>query len=153
MNKYESILLVEDSPSDEGLILRALKSHHIDNPVTVARDGQEAVDYLFGKGAYEGRDIDDLPALILLDLKLPKLSGLEVLQCIRKDERTKLLPIVILTSSTEDIDIIESYRLGANSYVSKPVEFQEFSNAIKQLGLYWIILNKNIPRKAITDTK
>jgi len=153
MSTYGNILLVEDSPSDEGLVLRALKKHNIDNPVTVARDGQEAVDYLFGRGAYEGRDIDDLPVLILLDLKLPKLSGLEVLQCIRKDERTKLLPIVILTSSTEDRDIIESYRLGANSYVSKPVEFQEFSNAIKQLGLYWIILNKNVPRKATTDAK
>jgi len=147
-----TILLVEDNPSDEGLSKRALKNHNIDNPIVVARDGQEALDYLFGTN---GKEIDSeaLPELVLLDLKLPKVSGLQVLQRIRADERTKFLPVVVLTSSTEDKDIVESYRLGANSYVSKPVEFNEFSQAVKQLGLYWIILNKNCPHRKTEKEK
>lgn len=141
------ILLAEDNPSDEGLILRALAKNHVHNEIIVVRDGQEAIEYLFGTGQYEGRDIMALPELVLLDLKLPKLTGLEVLQRIRADERTALLPVVILTSSTEDRDVVESYKLGANSFVSKPVEFGEFSEAIKQLGLYWIVWNKNAPHR------
>jgi len=153
MSLAGTILLVEDNPSDEGLVIRALRNHNIDNPIIIVRDGQEAVDYLFGVGSYEGRNVDDTPELIMLDLKLPKVSGLEVLQQIHSDERTKLLPVVILTSSTEDRDIIESYSLGANSYVSKPVEFNEFSEAVKQLGLYWILFNKNVPKNRSTDTE
>ena len=140
------ILLVEDNPDDEELTLRALKKNNILNEVVVARDGVEALDYLFGAGAHAGRDVDAVPQVILLDLKLPKIDGLEVLRRVRADERTKLLPVVILTSSREEQDLINGYRLGANSYVRKPVEFNEFAEAVRQLGLYWLILNETPPR-------
>lgn len=136
------ILLVEDNPDDEALTKRALNKNNILNQVVVAHDGAEAVDFLFAQGAYSGRDLSDAPEVILLDLNLPKLSGLEVLQRIREDERTKLLPVVVLTTSNEDRDRIESYRLGANSYVRKPVDFVQFSAAILQLGMYWLVLNQ-----------
>ena len=137
------ILLVEDNPDDVTLTMRALKSHNITNDVVVAQDGVQALDYLFGK---QGRSpADDLPAVVLLDLKLPKLNGMEVLQRIRSDERTKLLPVVILTSSDEERDIIDGYSLGANSYVRKPVDFVEFTKAAQQLGLYWLLMNRAPP--------
>lgn len=135
------ILLVEDNPRDIDLTLRAFQRNNIKNEVVVARDGEEALDYLFGTGDYEGRDVLDLPHLILLDLKLPKVDGLEVLQAIRADERTKLLPVVVLTTSNEQQDRLESYSLGANSYIQKPVDFLQFNNAIQELGLYWLVLN------------
>ena len=137
-----TILLVEDNPKDEALTLRALKKHNIGNDVVVARDGAEAIERLFGQ-AGSGRP--PLPQLVLLDLKLPKIDGLDVLRRIRSEERTKLLPIVILTSSVEDRDLLEGYRLGANSYVRKPVDFVEFAEAVRQLGLYWLILNRPPP--------
>ena len=136
------ILLVEDNPSDQALTLRALKKSNIRNEVVVARDGVEALDYLFARGDYMGRDPADLPAVVLLDLKLPKMDGIEVLQQIRSNEQTKLLPVVILTSSNEDKDRLESYLSGCNSYVQKPVDFIQFAEAIQQLGLYWLIINK-----------
>ncbi len=139
------ILLVEDNPDDEALTLRALKKNNILNEVVVARDGAEALDYLFGTGQYTGRDVGILPLVVLLDLKLPKVDGLEVLQRLRADERTQLLPVVILTSSKEEKDIITSYTLGANSYVRKPVNFIEFVEAVRQLGLYWLVLNEPPP--------
>ena len=138
----KSILLVEDNPDDEELTLRALKRGNVANDVTVARDGSEALEFLFGSGKFEGRDTTRQPAVILLDLKLPKLSGLEVLRRIRADERTSMLPVVILTSSSEDEDMIRSYESGANSYVRKPVNFAEFTTAVGQLGLYWLLLNR-----------
>ena len=141
----KTILLVEDNPDDEALTLRAFKKCNILNDVVVARDGQQAIDYLFGTGAHAGRNVADLPAVILLDLKLPKLDGLEVLRRLRADERTKLAPVVILTSSREERDIIEGYRLGANSYIRKPVDFVQFTEAVKQLGLYWLLLNEPPP--------
>jgi len=136
------ILLVEDNPDDELLMLRALTKNNIANDVVVARDGIEALDYLFNTGKYAGRERDVNPQLILLDLKLPKLDGLEVLKSIRADERTKLIPVVILTTSGEQQDIVNSYNLGANSYVQKPVDFKEFIEATRQLGLYWLVVNK-----------
>lgn len=139
------ILLVEDNPDDEILTLRALKKNNIKNEVTVARDGVEALDFLFGTGTYEGRDLIEMPEVILLDLKLPRIDGLEVLRRIREAERTRLLPVVVLTTSTEDQDRLRSYDLGANSYVRKPVDFQEFIGAVGQLGLYWLILNEPPP--------
>jgi CheY-like chemotaxis protein len=139
------ILLVEDNPDDELLAIRALKKNNIMNEVVVARDGVEALDYLFGTGAYAGRDMSMMPQVILLDLKLPKVDGLEVLRRLRDDERTKLLPVVILTSSKEDRDLTASYSLGANSYIRKPVDFVQFAEAIKQLGLYWLVLNESPP--------
>ena len=145
----KTILLVEDNPDDELLAIRALKKNKIMNEVVVARDGAEALDYLFGTGAYEGRDTSVMPQVILLDLKLPKISGLEVLKRLRNDDRTKLLPVVVLTSSKEDRDLNESYRLGANSYIRKPVDFAQFSEAIKQLGLYWLVLNEAPPPKDV----
>jgi two-component system, response regulator len=141
------ILLVEDNADDEKLTLRALKKNNIANYVVVARDGAEALDYLFGTGAYAGRDLRVMPQVILLDLKLPKLDGLEVLRRVRADDRTKLLPIVILTSSNEELDRINGYGLGANSYVRKPVDFSEFSEAARQLGLYWLVLNESPPAR------
>jgi two-component system, response regulator len=139
------ILLVEDNPDDEALTLRALTKNNIKNEVVVAHDGAEALDYLFGKGAYAGRDIRVMPQVILLDLKLPKVDGFEVLRKLRADERTKRLPVVILTSSNEEQDRISGYDLGANSYVRKPVEFPNFIEAVRQLGLYWLILNQTAP--------
>ncbi|HYX14297.1 MAG TPA: response regulator [Nostoc sp.] len=140
------ILLVEDNPDDEALTLRALKKNNIMNEVIVAHDGVEALDYLFGKGIYASRDMSVMPNLILLDLKLPKMDGLEVLRHLRADERTKILPVVILTSSKEEQDLINGYTLGANSYVRKPVDFSQFSDAVRQLGLYWFVLNEPPPR-------
>lgn len=143
--KEKAILLVEDNRRDEELMLRALKKNNIGNTVVVARDGEKAIDYLFGTGTHSGSDAPDLPAVVLLDLKLPKIDGLEVLQRIRCDERTKLLPVVILTSSKEDNDRLRGYTSGANSYVRKPIEFTEFAEAVRQLGLYWLILNEPAP--------
>ncbi len=140
--KTKTILLVEDNPDDVKLTLRALKKSNIYNEMVVAEDGVEALDYLFGSGKYAGRNTDMKPQLILLDLKMPKMDGLEVLHKIRADERTKLLPVVILTTSNEDRDRIESYKLGANSYIRKPVDFNQFAEAVKQLGLYWLVLNE-----------
>ena len=139
------ILLVEDNPDDELLAIRALKKNNISNEVVVARDGVEALDYLFGAGAYTGRDMSMMPQIILLDLKLPKIDGLEVLRRLRNDQRTKLLPVVVLTSSKEEQDLTESYSLGANSYIRKPVNFAQFTEAIRQLGLYWLVLNESPP--------
>jgi two-component system response regulator len=139
------ILLVEDNHLDEELMLRALKKNNIRNVVVVARDGEQAVDYLFGTGSHAGRDIGDVPAVVLLDLKLPKIDGLEVLRRVRSDERTRLLPVVILTSSKEDKDRLGGYASGANSYVRKPIEFPEFAEAVRNLGLYWLILNEPPP--------
>lgn len=140
-----TLLLVEDDPDDEALTLRALKRHHIQNEIVVTRDGQEALDYLFGDGAFAGRDSSELPQFVLLDIKLPKVDGIQVLQRIRADERTSLLPVVVLTSSDEQRDIVESYQFGANSYVRKPVEFNEFMEAVQQLGLYWMLVNTSPP--------
>lgn len=143
--KGKAILLVEDNADDEVLTLRAFKKNNISNPVVVARDGEQALDYLFGAGAYAGRDAADLPQLVLLDLKLPKIDGLGVLKRIRADERTRILPVVILTSSKEERDVVNGYRLGANSYVRKPVDFDQFIEAARQLGLYWLLLNEAPP--------
>jgi two-component system response regulator len=143
--KDKIILLVEDNADDEALTLRALRKNNIRNDVVVARDGVQATDYLFGLGAYEGRDASVLPQLVLLDLNLPKVGGLEVLQKIRGDERTKRLPVVILTSSKEERDLLDGYERGANSYVRKPVDFTEFADAVRQLGLYWLVLNESPP--------
>lgn len=142
MPSERPILLVEDNPDDEALTLRAFSKNKITNPVVVARDGVEAIDYLFGTGAYAGRDLSVMPAVILLDLKLPRIDGLEVLRRIRADERTALLPVVVLTTSRELQDIQEAYRLGANSYIRKPVDFERFIHAVGQLGLYWLSLNE-----------
>lgn len=141
-----TILLVEDNPGDEALTLRALNKNNIRNDVVIARDGVEALDYLFGTGAYAGRDPLELPELVLLDLKLPKVDGLEVLRSIRGDERTRLLPVIMLTSSLEDRDVIESYAKGCNSYVRKPIDFTEFTEAVRQLGLYWLVINVGAPK-------
>ena len=135
------ILLVEDNPDDEALTLRALKKNNILNPVVVARDGIEALDFLFGTGAHAGRDLAHMPQVVLLDLKLPKVDGLEVLRRIRANERTRLQPVVVLTTSNEEQDILSSYQLGANSYIRKPVDFGQFMEAVRQLGLYWLVLN------------
>jgi len=136
------ILLVEDNPDDVELTLRALEKSNILNKVVVVHDGVEALDYLFGNGTYAGRDLSVMPTVILLDLKLPKINGLEVLQRIRADERTKFLPVVILTSSNEEQDLINGYQLGVNSYICKPVDFVQFTEAVRQLGLYWLLLNE-----------
>jgi two-component system response regulator len=136
-----SILLVEDNPDDELLTLRALQKNRILNEVVVARDGQEALDYLFGTGIYQGRDLADAPQLVLLDLSLPRVDGHEVLRRIRSDPRTHLQPVVILTTSSEERDIVSSYELGANSYIRKPVDFEQFIEAVRQLNLYWLVLN------------
>ncbi len=141
----KTILLVEDNRDDEDLTLRALSKHRVANTVHVARDGAEALDYLFGKGSFADRKTAPMPQLVLLDLKLPKVSGLEVLKRIREAPRTKLLPVVVLTSSNEEQDIGESYTNGANSYIRKPVDFEQFSQAVEQMGLYWLVLNEPPP--------
>jgi two-component system response regulator len=141
------VLLVEDNPDDEALTIRALKKNKVVNEVVVARDGVEALEYLFGEGAHAGRDTREMPQVVLLDLKLPKLDGLGVLRRLRADERTKLLPVVILTSSNEEQDRMTGYGLGANSYVRKPVDFDQFVTAAAQLGLYWLVLNEPPPRR------
>jgi two-component system response regulator len=143
--KDKSILLVEDNPDDVKLTLHALKKCNIANQVAVAGDGVDALDYLFGTGAHAGRDLSDLPAVVLLDLKLPKIDGLEVLRRMRSDHRTKRLPVVVLTSSKEEQDIVASYDLGANSYIRKPVDFDRFIEAVRHLGLYWLLLNEPPP--------
>jgi CheY-like chemotaxis protein len=140
--KNKVILLVEDNPDDVKLTLRALKKGNIMNEVIVVSDGVKALDYLFGTGDYSGRDTRVMPQIILLDLNMPRLGGIEVLQRLRTDERTKLLPVVVLTTSSEDADRVESYRLGANSYVRKPVDFDQFARAVQHLGLYWLLLNE-----------
>lgn len=142
----KTILLVEDNPDDEELTIRALRQAKVANEVIVARDGIEALDYLFGKGKFEGRDPSQWPTVVLLDLKLPKLNGLDVLQRVRADPRTRLIPVVILTSSSQDEDMVNSYASGANSYVRKPVEFGSFASAVTQLGVYWLLLNEPPPR-------
>ena len=146
MNK-KTILLVEDNPDDEELTLLSLRESNIVNEVVVARDGVEALDYLFAADQNAGREVSPLPELILLDLKLPRLDGLEVLRRLRANPRTQLVPVVVLTSSSEEEDIVASYRLGANSYVRKPVEFHRLADAVRQLGLYWLLLNEAPPRR------
>lgn len=143
--KTRMILMVEDNPSDVKLTRRALEQSRITNRLIVAEDGAEALDYLFATGAHAGRDVSDLPSLVLLDLKLPKMDGMEVLRRMRADARTRRLPVVILTSSQEQEDIIASYDLGANSYIRKPVDFKQFAEAIRHLGLYWLVLNEPPP--------
>jgi CheY-like chemotaxis protein len=140
-----ALLLVEDNPDDEELTLLAFERSRITNEVVVAHDGVEALDYLFGTGMYAGRDLSVMPALILLDLQLPRINGLEVLQRLRADNRTKLLPVVIMTTSNEQQDLMNSYSLGCNSYIRKPVDFQQFMTAVQQLGMYWLILNELPP--------
>ncbi|MEA5572545.1 response regulator [Calothrix sp. UHCC 0171] len=139
------ILLVEDNPDDETLAIRALKRNHIGNDIIVAHDGVEALDFLFGTGMYVGRDTSIKPAVVLLDLKLPRFDGIEVLRRLRGDDRTKLLPVVILTTSNEEQDMLDSYSLGCNSYIRKPVDFIQFSEAIRQLGMYWLLMNEPPP--------
>jgi two-component system response regulator len=147
MNMNElTILLVEDNPDDEELTLRALRKNNIMNMVDVARDGAEALDYLFCQGAHKARDPSQKPAIVMLDLKLPKIDGLEVLRRIRADERTRLMPVVILTSSKEEQDLLKSYSLGANSYIRKPVDFNQFVTTVGHLGLYWLVLNEAPPK-------
>lgn len=140
-----SVLLVEDNPNDEMLTLRAFKRSNIANRIVVVRDGVEALDYLFGVGGHGGRDVSDAPAMVLLDLKLPKIGGLEVLRRLRADARTQLLPIIILTSSVEEADLVGGYSLGANSYIRKPVDFANFADAVARLGVYWLTLNQPAP--------
>lgn len=142
----KTILLVEDNPSDIDLTIRALEKGRIANKLVVVSDGQEALDYLFGKGEYEGRDASELPALTLLDLKMPKVSGLDVLRRIRAEPATHRLPVVILTSSREEQDMADGYDLGVNSYIRKPVDFEQFVHCVAQLGLYWLVLNEEPPR-------
>lgn len=143
----KTILLIEDNPSDVDLTVRALEKGHITNPLVVATDGQEALDYLFAQGEFEGRDRTDLPALTLLDLKLPKVSGLDVLSNIRSDPFTHRMPVVILTSSREEHDMAAGYDLGVNSYIRKPVDFDSFVHCVAQLGLYWLVLNEEPPKR------
>lgn len=142
MGNPVEILLVEDNPNDVELALHALRAHKIANHIEVVRDGAEALDFVFGTGPYAGRKIEDGPRVILLDLKLPKVDGLEVLRQIKSNPETHVIPIVVLTSSAEDRDIVESYRLGVNSYITKPVDFEQFSEAVRHLGLYWLLLNR-----------
>ena len=143
--KESLILLIEDNPDDVTLTLRALKKNHIANEVVVAADGEEALDWLFATGRHAGRDARQLPAIVLLDLKIPKIDGLEVLRRLRKDPRTSLVPVVVLTTSREQEDLIKSYQNGANSYVRKPVDFNAFTDSVKQLGVYWLMVNERPP--------
>lgn len=136
------ILLVEDSEEDAGLVIRSLKKHNLSNHLVHLSDGAEAIDFIFAKGAYSHRSVEDTPKVILMDLKMPKIDGLQVLREIRKDERTKLIPVIMMTSSREEKDIIESYQLGVNSYIVKPVEFENFSKAVAEFGLYWLLINQ-----------
>ncbi|MCU0537639.1 MAG: response regulator [Hydrococcus sp. Prado102] len=145
--KEKMILLVEDNPDDEALTLRAFKKSNILNEVVVARDGVQALDFLFATGTYSDRDVNIMPQIVLLDIKLPKIDGLEVLRRLRSDERTKMLPVIILTSSKEEQDLINGYKFGCNSYIRKPVDFSQFSESIRQLGLYWLVLNETPPRR------
>nr|WP_184040547.1 response regulator [Chitinivorax tropicus] len=145
MMRNQVILLVEDNPDDEMLALRAFKKNNISNEIVVARDGVEALDYLFGTGAHADRTESVHPALILLDLKLPKLDGLGVLKALREDARTQLIPVVVLTTSKEEDDLLKCYSLGANSYIRKPVDFNQFIDAVRQVGLYWLVLNESLP--------
>lgn len=147
MNTEKVILLVEDNPDDEELTIRSLRKANIANEIAVVRDGSEALDYLFCTGAYAGRDASKLPAVVLLDLKLPKITGIEVLQYLRANPRTCLIPVVVLTSSTEDEDMLDSYESGANSYVRKPVDFNSFADAVTQLGIYWLLHNQGPPAR------
>ena len=144
MVREEAILLVEDNPDDELLTRRALEKNNLCNELVVVRDGEQALDYLFGTGSYEGRDTNNMPQVVLLDLGLPKVDGFEVLERVRSDERTSRLPVVILTSSKEEQDCVESYVRGANSCVRKPVDFLEFHAAVQQLGMYWMVLNETL---------
>ena len=144
--REKMILLVEDNSDDEDLTIRALRKNNIANEIVVAHDGVEALDFLFGRGKYAGRNTQELPEVVLLDLKLPKVDGLEVLRQLRQEETTKRLPVVILTSSEEEQDRLRGYNLGANSYVRKPVDFVEFTEGVRQLGLYWLVLNVPPPR-------
>jgi len=150
MQSYASkvILLVEDNPNDEELTRLAFEQNHITNPLVVAHDGVEALDYLFGTGTFEGRNVNERPQLVVLDLKLPRVSGLQVLEAIRQNEKTCYTPVVILTSSKEDEDIMTAYELGTNAYVQKPVDFLQFTSAVKQLGLFWLLLNESPVRGA-----
>ena len=142
----KTILLVEDNPDDEALTVRALSRNGIQHHLQIVRDGVEALDYLFGTGPFAGRDLRQAPTVILLDLKLPRIDGLEVLRRLRADERTRSLPVVILTSSKEEQDLLQGYGLGANSYIRKPVDFTQFTEAVRQVGLYWLLLNEEPPR-------
>lgn len=145
LDKQNKILLVEDNADDEVLTLRALKTNNVANEIDVVRDGVEALDYLFARGEYEHRQEDALPQVMLLDLKLPRVDGLEVLKAVRENQRTRMIPVVVLTSSTEEQDIVSSYSLGANSYIRKPVDFDQFVEAVRQLGMYWLVLNEGPP--------
>ena len=147
--KQGAIVIVEDNPDDEALMLRAFKQHKLTNEIVVLRDGVEAIEYLLGMGAYAGRDTTQMPQVVLLDLKLPKLNGLDVLKRLRADPRTKIVPIVVLTTSKEEGDMVASYNLGANSYVVKPVDFTKFVESVKQLGLYWLLLNQTPERTTL----
>ena len=142
----KTILLVEDNPDDEALTVRALKKHNIANKIVVARDGAEALDYLFGAGAHAGRDASRMPVLIFLDLQLPGINGIEVLKRIRGDDRTKFIPVVMLTGSAEDRHVAESYRVGVNSFIQKPAGFKAFAEAVRQIGNYWLVINRPAPR-------
>ena len=144
--KDKTILLVEDNPDDEELTRLAFEESHVANELVVVRDGEEALEYLFGSGRYATRDLTDMPQLILLDLKLPKVDGHEVLQRIRADAHTKYIPVVVMTTSREESDLVSSYDLGANSFIQKPVDFVRFGEAVRQVGLYWLVLNVNVPQ-------
>ncbi len=145
MTRRSLLMLVEDNPDDEELTLLAFEQNNISSEVVIAHDGVEALDYLFGTGIYANRDLSVMPALILLDLQLPKINGLQVLQRLRADDRTKLIPVVILTTSNEQQDLINSYSLGCNSYIRKPVDYEQFVRVVQQLGMYWLLLNEPPP--------